>query len=374
MPAPFLPVCRPMLPPAAAIAAYLRESDATRHYTNRGPLVRRLEARLSDQLGLDQQSVRTASNGTSAIEIAIIATAGTAGPERPYALIPSYTFAATALAAERCGYQPLFCDVDPLTWSIDLASVAQHPVLDKIGLILAVAPYGRKPQMREAEALTAATGITVVMDAAACFERLLDDPTLVSTTVPMTISFHATKTFSTGEGGAVFWNNPLGQEAVVKAANFGFNLSRRSETAGTNAKMSELHAAVGLAMLDSFDQRRRDYADTVAQWAEVTAGLPGQMHLPAKLASVYVVWETPTAQIMDQAIDTLTKANVDSRRWYEAGLHLQPHFLRLSGPEMQTIPLPVTQDLGNRLLGLPMAHDLTRDQMQRTVDLVMQVL
>ena len=90
---------------------------------------------------------------------------------------------------------------------MDLDAVPQHPLLDKIGLILHVAPYGRAPQMRQAERLASLTGIPVVVDAAASFERLLEDPSLVSGTVPMTISFHATKTFSTGEGGAVLWKN-----------------------------------------------------------------------------------------------------------------------------------------------------------------------
>jgi dTDP-4-amino-4,6-dideoxygalactose transaminase len=372
--APFLPVCRPQLPPAAALSAYLQESDAARHYTNRGPLVQRLEARLVSRLGLASDTVRTASNGTSAIEVAILAAAGPASEARPYALIPSYTFAATALAAERCGYKPLFCDVDPVTWAMDLAAAARHPLLDKIGLILLVAPYGRRPQIRQAEALYSATGIAVVVDAAACFEHLLDDPSLVSATVPMTISFHATKTFSTGEGGAVLWNNPAGQALVVQAANFGFNYSRRSETAGTNAKMSDLHAAVGLAMLDTFEQRRADYAATVALWAELAAPLPGALHLPPDLGSVYILWQTPTAQIMDQAIGALTAANIDSRRWYEDGLHRQPHFQRFGGPDLQSIPLPVTEDLGGRLLGLPMAHDLSRDQIARVVGVLQSVL
>ncbi len=371
---PFLPVCRPLLPNAAEIAPYLQQSDAARHYTNRGPMVRLLEQRLAARLGLPPHAVRTASNGTSAIEIAILAAAGPASSAKPYALIPSHTFAASALAAERCGYTAVFCDVDAETWAMDLDLASRHPLAEKIGLILPVAPYGRKPEIRQAEALFAKTGIPVVFDAAACFEKLLDDPALVSATVPMTISFHATKTFSTGEGGAVFWNNGPGQDAVVQAANFGFNFSRKSETAGTNAKMSELHAAVGLAMLDTFDTRRTDYAKTVALWERVSSPLPGAMYLPPDMASVYITWKAPSAQVMDRAIAALSAANIDSRRWYEDGLHLQPHFRRFSGPDVQTQPMPVTEDLGNRLLGLPMAHDLPQGDMERVVSVLLAAL
>ena len=88
MPDEFLPVCRPGLPAADALLPYLRQIDAARHYTNRGPLVRLLEQRLAQTLGLPDHGLRSASNGTSAIEIAILAAAGPATPARPLALIP----------------------------------------------------------------------------------------------------------------------------------------------------------------------------------------------------------------------------------------------------------------------------------------------
>lgn len=360
VPEAFLPVCRPGLPAAAELVPWLSQIDGSRLYTNRGPLVRRLETRLALALGLPEHGLRSASTGTSAIEIAILAAAGPARPERPFALVPAYTFAATALAAERAGYRPIFCDVDPVTWGMDFAAAARHPDLDRIGLFLPVACFGRLPDLAGAEALMAATGIPVVYDAAASFEAMLDRPGHVSARVPVTLSFHATKTFSTAEGGAVLWDSPEGAEALVRAANFGFNFSRRSESAGTNAKLSEIHAAVGHAMLDRFAQRRADYAAVVALWREVAAGLPGRMVTAPDLASVYVLWEAPDEAAHLAAQAALTAANIDSRRWYETGLHRMAHFA--TGQS-----LPVTEDLGARLLGLPMAHDMPRAQMERVV-------
>ncbi|MGQ0611093.1 MAG: DegT/DnrJ/EryC1/StrS family aminotransferase [Paracoccaceae bacterium] len=361
-PAPFLPVCRPQLPPADEVARYLRLTDAVRQYTNRGPLVLQLEQRLAAAMRLPAHALRTASNGTSAIEIAVLARAGAATPDRPLALIPSYTFAATGLAAERLGYIPVFVDVDPDTWSMDHAAAARHPDLDRVGLILDVAPLGRLPNLDAAETLCRQTGIPVVIDAAASFESLLDAPRAASATVPVTLSFHATKTFSTGEGGAVIWDSASGAEALVRAANFGFNYSRRSEEGGTNAKMSEMSAAVGLAMLDSLARRRADYASTLDHWRAALAALPGRCHLAPDLASVYVIWQAPGARDLTRAQEALTAAGIDSRQWYEKGLHTMPHFQRRSG---RPAPLPVTEDLGARLLGLPMAHDLDPAAMAR---------
>lgn len=367
----FLPVCRPALPDAAALAPWLARIDAARHYTNRGALLRDLETRLAGALGLPDHALRTASTGTSAIEIAILAKAGPARPERPLALVPSYTFAATALAAERAGYRPIFCDVDPVTWGMDFAAAARHPEIDRIGLFLPVACFGRLPDLAGAETLFAETGIPVVYDAAASFEAQMDHPGHVSKTVPVTLSFHATKTYSTAEGGAVLWDNPEGAEALVRAANFGFNFSRRSEGAGTNAKLSEIHAAVGHAMLDSFAQRRADYAATVAQWAEVAAALPGAMVMPPDLASVYILWDAPDEAMHLAATEALTAARIDSRRWYETGLHRMPHFADGQGPAQV---LPVTERLGMRLLGLPMAHDLPRAEMERVVRVILDAI
>jgi dTDP-4-amino-4,6-dideoxygalactose transaminase len=364
---PFLPVCRPALPPVAELAPYLAEVDAARHYTNRGRLVQRLEARLAGVLGLPGHALRTASTGTSAIEIAILAAAGPATAERPFALIPAYTFAATALAAERAGYRPIFCDVDPDTWGMDFVAAAEHPDLDRIGLFLPVACFGRLPDLAGAETLSARTGIPVVYDAAASFEAQMDHPGHVSRTVPVTLSFHATKTYSTAEGGAVLWDDPKGAEALTRAANFGFNFSRRSESAGTNAKLSEIHAAVGHAMLDTFAQRRADYAATVAAWREVAGALPGRMVMPPDLASVYILWDAPDEAMHLAATEALTAARIDSRRWYETGLHRMPHFA-----DGQS--LPVTERLGTRLLGLPMAHDMARAQMERIVRVILTAL
>ena len=94
----FIYVCRPQLPEADAIAGYLRTIDARRLYTNRGPLVNLLEERLAREMDAPRHSVHTTSSGTSALEVAILAHAGLATPERPLALIPSFTFAATGLA------------------------------------------------------------------------------------------------------------------------------------------------------------------------------------------------------------------------------------------------------------------------------------
>ena len=360
----FIYVCRPQLPQADEIAGYLRSLNARRFYTNRGPLVSLLEDRLAQAMERPRNTVRTTSSGTSALEVAILAHAGLATPEKPVALIPSLTFAATGLAIERCGYRAHFVDVDPETWAIDADALARHPMIGEAGLIVSVAPYGMLPDVAALERLQAATGVPVVLDAAAAFEQVVAAPAPVSDALPMTLSFHATKTFSTGEGGAVIWGDSDGQDRVIQVANFGFFLSRECKVAGTNAKMSEYHAAIGLAMLDGFEARKRDYATVIDAYRGAAEGrnLGGRLHLPPRLSSAYVLYEADTPERFAAAEAYLMDTRIETRRWYEAGQHAQPHFARCAAD-----PLPVTESLGARLLGLPMAHDLAPDDVAEIV-------
>lgn len=349
-------VYRPLLPPADAVAAYIRQSDAARFYANRGPLVCQLEARLSAAFGQDD-AVRLTASGTAAIEAAILAQAGPARPEKPVALVPSYTFAATALAAERCGYRVVLTDIARETWCLEAEAC---PRGDEIGLVLPVAAYGRMPDLDAWSRFRADTGIPVVIDAAAATEALMDRPDLIRADLPLTLSFHATKTFSTGEGGAVVWSDADGLARIEQVSNFGFHYSRECKMAGLNAKMSDYHAAVGLAMLDDFPARRQAYAGIVARYRDAVRGLPGRLHLPPDLASVYVLWEAPDAASHDRVEAAMDDNRIETRRWYEAGLHVQPHFRSAARPD-----LPVTQDLSGRLLGLPMSHDLPAERIAR---------
>ena len=367
---PGIPAFRPLLPTAAQLRPYLERIDAGRSYSNRGPLVWELEDRLAARLGQPGRTVCTAASGTLALVLAILAHAGPAGSvrPRPVALMPAFTFVATAQAAELCGYRPVFVDVDPGQWTLDPARLRAHPELDRAGLVLAAAPYGILPDVAGLADLQADTGLPVVIDAAAGFEALLDRPSAVSAAIPMALSFHATKSFSTGEGGAVVWGCAAGQLRVMQIANFGFLGAREARTVGLNAKLSEYHAAVGLAMLDDLDTRRRQQAAVARRYACAAdaAAMPGRLHLPPRISPAYALFEAPTPDLRARAEVALAEALVDCRRWYGRGVDLQPHFAD-TAPRTDDDPLPVTRDLCDRLLGLPMAPDLGAAAIARVI-------
>lgn len=357
MPARPAPVNHPLLPTADQLAPYLHRIDGKRWYTNRGVLLQELEQRLSALVGFDRQALVLTASGTAALEAAILATAGPADPRRPYALMPSYTFAATALAVQRCGYTPWFVDVDPLTMMVDAQALARHPQLGKTGVIVPVAAYGCRPDMAAYEDLQTRSGVPVVVDAAASFEQILAQPDLISDSVPMILSFHATKSFSTGEGGAVAWHDPEGQIKIAQAINFGFHNSRECRSPGLNGKLSEYHAAVGLAMLDGWADRQAAYGKVSQSYHQVAeeCALRGDLLLGPDVSSAYALLRCQDAAQATAVSRRLSNHNIDWRRWYETGVHAMAYFANAPRDD-----LPGTRELGQILIGLPTAIDMDR--------------
>jgi len=202
-PGEIVPVLRPLLPLADRILPYLRRIDETRIYSNHGPLSSELERRLAEHLRLPQGALACASSGTAALIGAILAATGRATSERPLAIIPAFTFAATAAAVEQCGYQPYLADVAADSWMLDAERLLSHPERERVGIVVPVAPFGRPVPQEPWRRFRAMTGIPVVIDGAASFAGLADRPDRFLGEIPVAISFHATKVFATGEGGAV---------------------------------------------------------------------------------------------------------------------------------------------------------------------------
>ena len=323
---PVIPVGRPLLPSADAIAPYLRVLDRSRRYANHGELVRTLEARLTALFGSPAAHTVTAASGTAALTAAILAAVGRATEARPLCLCPAYTFAATALAAEQCGYRVHLVDIDEHTWALDAEALARHELLDRTGIVVTTAAYGRRFSQAAWSRFRERTGVPVVIDAAAAVEALADDASDLIGSVPVVLSLHATKAFGVGEGGAVVGSDPALLRATVAALNFGFDGVRETTGPGLNGKMSEYHAAVGLAELDGWVRKRarlRHVADRYRQ-AAATRGL--RVHTAPAISSCYVLLEAAT-QVQAHAVQaSLRERGIDYRLWYGTGLHREGYF------------------------------------------------
>jgi dTDP-4-amino-4,6-dideoxygalactose transaminase len=359
-----VPVCRPLLPNADRLRPYLERIDATRVYSNWGPLVSEFQGRLAAHLDLAEGAIASAASGTSALVGAILATAGPATTNRPIAIIPGFTFVATALAAELCGYRPCFVDIDPGDWLLASSELERHPMLAKTGLVIPVAAFGRAVAQTPWLGFKQKTGIPVVIDGGASFEAVSDASSQYLGRIPVTLSFHATKSFSTGEGGCVISSDVDLVVSAMRSLNFGFLGSRDCRAASINGKMSEYHAAVGLAELDGWKYKCRSFQTVVSAYRErfARAALGSTLVSAPSIASCYALVELETESAAVRTRECLDKANIEHRAWYGPGVHRQDHYADVPGNH-----LPATEGLTARVIGLPMACDLPMDVLDRVI-------
>lgn len=368
---PRIPVCRPRLPSAEAIRPYLETLDRTRLYSNHGPLERQFAARMSRLLGSETSRAATASSGAAALAGAILARAGRASATRPLCLCPAYTFVATPAAVEQCGYQLHFIDVDEHTWQADQDALLRHPELSRVGLVVPVAPYGQAVPQDAWQRFEALTGIPVVIDGAASLESLADRPEQYLGPIPVALSFHATKVFGMGEGGAVVTTDDELLTRSIQALNFGFMGTRRCDVAGFNGKMSEYHAAVGLAELDGWPEKRIAYTRARDLYLDcaVRHGLGERLVTAPRIASSYVLNVATDLAEAQSVRAALTDAGIEHRYWYGLGLHREPYFAAVARDS-----LPGVESLSPRLIGLPMALDFGSGEIERIVAAVVRGL
>jgi dTDP-4-amino-4,6-dideoxygalactose transaminase len=348
----------------------LASLDGTRIYSNFGKLGARLSRRLATMLDLAPEQVVLTSSGTAALVGAILGTAGRARPERPLCLLPSYTFSATALAAELCGYRIHFVDIDQDSWVVDPAKLAAHPLLDQTGLVLAVLPYGLMRNLSAWDRFQTETGVPVLVDGAAAFEQVVAAPP-VDVDLVLTLSFHATKAFATGEGGAVLCFNRDMAEGVYRAINFGMLGDRACRAPAINGKMSEYHAAVGLAELDGWDQKSGQFSSVIKFYRRVMEqrGLSRNLVTAPDVASCYVLFQVDSAEESEALRGELDRRGIEHRLWYGGGLHLEPYFTGAEKDDLAT-----TESLASRVIGLPMAPDLREGDMVRIAEAAAAIL
>lgn len=359
-----IPVLHPRLPATERLLPYLHRIDATRRYSNHGPLVLEFERRLAEHLQLPAGGLMSASSGTAALIGTIIASAGRATPERPLAFMPSFTFVGTASAAEICGYQPYLADIDANTWMLDASRLACHPERDRIGVIVPVAPFGRGVPQAPWASLRQETGIPVVIDGAASFEAAADAPHRFLGPIPVALSFHATKSFATAEGGGIATTDLDLAKRAAQVLNFGCWGSRNSALPSINGKMSEYHAAVGLAELDGWASKSaalRAVADAYRRCSD-QMGLFNRLITTPLIAGCYVLFRCFGMEETTRVKESLGRKGIDFRLWYGHGLHHQTYFTGVAHES-----LDATEELAPNLLGLPLAPDLSEAAITRVV-------
>jgi dTDP-4-amino-4,6-dideoxygalactose transaminase len=286
--------------------------------------------------------------------------------------LPSFTFVATVNAVLWCGLEPVFVDVEPSSWHLDPAAlsrmIAQHP--GEIAAVLACSAFGtppRSPTRRAWEEVCRAHGIPLLVDSAAGFGAEADDGQVLGLQGDAEVfSFHATKPLAAGEGGVVVTANEELGSRVARLSNFGFGEEREIETnGGLNAKMSELHAATALAALDRYPSVLAARRVRAARLREPLEGLGYRFQDGCEAATwQFVPVLSPQPHDRSTILRLAAETGVEVRRYYEP-LHLAGAFHDVTCFE----GLPVTEDLGSRIVSLPMHNRLSKADLERVVAL-----
>lgn len=318
--------------------------ESNRIYSNFGPLESEFRDGVARLLDPDRPpAVATASSGSSALTLALLALGLPPGGK---VLVPALTFPATASSVIAAGLEPVLVDVDPHTWTMTAALAARH--LSGVCAVVPVATFGMALDAPAWDAFVEVTGLPVVFDAAAALVR---QP--MPDRCAAVFSLHATKPLGVGEGGLVASRDADLVARVRRLSNFGFDNDLVARPAG-NSKLSEFHAAVGLAQLSRVGQVRGRLA---ARHQDYLARLPAFLR-PVAEASAMVVAVPDSAR---RIADALAGEGIETRRWYQPDLTRHPAFDGCA----RAGALPVTTDLADRLIGLPFHAFLGSDDVDR---------
>jgi len=322
-----------------------------------------------EQQNPPQVHLTTVSNATLGLELALMALDLEPGAR---VLIPALTFVATATAVVRAGLVPVLTDIDPDSWLLTPAIARAACASMNISAVMPVATFGCPHDTDEWDAFSAETGLPVIIDAAGAFgnQWKTGSATLV-------FSLHATKSFAAGEGGLVVSKDASLVARVRQLSNFGINLDPVATTPvgqvdlpGTNAKMSEYHAAIGLANLERWEALARWRVELFMRYRAMLDRIPGLMPVwqqaPDNITRTLLCFRACETGLREAIEVACAAAAIDTRRWYLPLIHQHDGFTELP----MAGDLPVAHALAGDLTGLPFHSHLADTDLTAIADAV----
>jgi dTDP-4-amino-4,6-dideoxygalactose transaminase len=366
-----LHVGRPNIGDREKLFARIESLLDRRWLTNGGPYVQEFEQRIASTVGV--KHCVAMCNATVALEI-LIRALGLKGE----VIIPSFTFIATAHALKWQEITPVFCDIDPKTHNLDPECV-ERMLTPRTSGIMGVHLWGRACAVDGLAEIASRRNLKLLFDAAHAFGCSHKGKMIGGFGDAEVFSFHATKFLNSFEGGAVVTDNDDLAAKMRLMKNFGFAGYDNAIYIGTNGKMTEVSAAMGLGGLESLDEfittNRRNY-EQYRHGLEALAGVTLVTYDEAEKCNYqYIVLEIDEAvtQISrDQLLDILWAENVLARRYFYPGCHrMEPY--RSYFPDAGLL-LPETQKLAARVLVLPTGTAVSTDDITKLVGIMKTVV
>jgi dTDP-4-amino-4,6-dideoxygalactose transaminase len=335
-----------------------------RWLTNDGPYVQEFEQEVGAYLGV--KHCVAVCNATIGLQIAI-RTLGLTGE----VIVPSFTFPATVHALHWEGVTPVFCDVDPTTHNVDVAD-AERLISPRTTGIVGVHLWGNACDDGALSDLSRRHGLRLLYDAAHAFGCSHGGRMIGNFGDCEVFSFHATKFLNSAEGGAIVTNDAELAVALRQLRNFGLTAGA-VESVGTNAKMTEFCAAMGLTSLESRDEFIERNRENHSAYRDAFSTIPGIRLLFGQTSEPHN-WQYVVAEVdrriagvsRDEVVAALHSQNVLAKKYFSPGCHRMPPYAATHDPARS--PLPHTELLCDRLLQLPTGSGVTRLDIARIAD------
>lgn len=365
-------VTSPLLPPLEELQPYLEQIWANKWVTNMGPFHQKLEEELASYLDVEYISLFT--NGTLPLITALQAL-----DIQGEVITTPFSFVATSHAIWWNKLKPVFVDVDPTTGNLD-PNKTEEAITDKTTAIMPAHVYGIPCETATIENIAKRHNLKVIYDAAHAFGVKRNGETILNAGDISTLSFHATKTYNTIEGGALICHSKAMKEKIDHLKNFGFEDEVTVVAPGINSKLDEIRSAIGLINLKHVDkaiEHRKYVAKTyIQELANVNGIKVWQPLIDAKekgttLNYTYfpiLVDEKKYDETRDELYKRMKTNNVLGRRYfYPLITSFEPY---RDYPSAKKENLPIANDLADHILCLPIHPSLTNEDVERVINLI----
>ena len=354
-------VTKSYLPNKDKYKKYVDEIYENGWLTNQGPLVQRLENRLAEYLGV--KNIVLVSNGTIALEIAYRAL-----DLKGEVITTPFSFVATTSSLVTNNLTPIFADIDEKTFNLNPKNIEEQ-ITSKTSAILPVHVFGNACEVEEIEQIANKHNLKIVYDAAHAFDVKYKDRSVLSYGDISTLSFHATKLFHTIEGGALIINDDSLVEKVRYLINFGIKSPTEIPHLGTNGKMNEFEAAMGLCVLDDIQKikdSRKKIVDNYKISLENLVTFQEQNEQAIENYSYFPVLFKDEEELL-KVQKALNDENIFPRRYFYPSLDTLDYIE--SEQECK-----ISRDVSKRVLCLPLYAELEKKNQDIIIDLIKKTL
>lgn len=361
-------VTRSSMPDMEEYIEEIRDMWDSHWLTNMGPKHKKLQEELRSYMGVENVDLLT--NGHMALELSLQALGLPDGGE---VITTPFTFASTTHAIVRCGLKPVFCDIDPVTFTMDPVQL-ESLITDYTCAIMPVHVYGNVCDVEQIERIARKYELKVIYDAAHTFGETYKGRGVGSFGDVSCFSFHATKVFNSIEGGCVCYRDKRFGERLYDLKNFGIHGPEDVVSVGANAKMNEFCASMGLCNLRHVDEDIAKRAKVAARYRERLGGVEGiqlnaaQPDMTPNYAYFPVVFEEKVfGASRAEVYDRLAENGIIARKYFYP---LTNSFRAYHG-QFDVSMTPVALHISKRVLTLPMYADLALEDVDRICDLIL---